>query len=233
MEFKAKELLVAVAAKNEGDWGKTYEDIKNHVKPTDEKIKKFSSLAEQAVTVLDKDYPNAWKTTYRPSIVLFYKKRERSLLSKIETSSVSVLDDGGDLQTKKIIDDILEHGGLIATPDMDSGDIVIRDKTQSLTLSEYPCGAYDAHSEKQRARLVNISASLCGKLFVGIVEDISAVSTAVFYAVGGGAEVYAVPTSLGTIYANNKLIKEGAYIALDWEDVMIKREEKEEERVND
>lgn len=233
MEFKAKELLVAVAAKNEGDWGKTYEDIKNRVKPTDEEIKKFSPFAEQAVTVLDEDYPNTWKTTYQPSIVLFYKGGERSLLSRIGTSSISVLDDGKDLQTKKIIDDILEHGGLIATPDMDSGDIVIKDKTQSLTLSEYPCGAYNSHSEKQRTRLISISASLCGKFFVGIVENISAVGTAVFYAVGGGAEVYTVPTSLGTTYANNELIKEGACIALNWEDVMAEREEKEKEGDND
>ena len=222
MKLKAKELLVTVAAKNGGDWSKMYKFIRDRIKPTDEEIERFSPLAEQAVAILDEDYPDTWKNAHKPPMVLFYKGGERALLGKIGLSSISVLDDGKDLQAKKIVDDILEHGGLIAIPELDSGDIVIKSKTQSLTLSEYPDGAYDANSKKQRARVIDISAGLCGKLFIGIVKN-SLANTAALFATSYGKDVYVVPTSLGTSYANNELIRDGAYVALDWEDVMPER----------
>ena len=231
MELKAKEVLVAVAAKNGGDWSKMYKFIKARIKPADEEIERFSPLAEQAVVILDEDYPNTLKNAYRPPMVLFYKGGERSLLGKIGMSSISVLDDGKDLQTKKIVDDILEHGGLIAIPELDSGDIIIKNKTQSLTLSEYPEGAYDANSKEQRARVVGISASLCNKLFIGIVKNTLA-NTAVFSAISSGKDVYVMPTSLGTSYANNEFIRDGAYVALDWKDVMSERKEEDENADN-
>ena len=226
MKLKAKELLVTIAAKNGGDWSKMYKFIKDRIKPTDEEIERFSPLAEQAVVILDEDYPNTLKNAYRPPMVLFYKGGERSLLGKIGMSSISVLDDGKDPQAKKIIDDILEHGGLIAIPELDSGDIIIKNKTQFLALSEYPEGAYDANSKEQRARVVGISASLCNKLFIGIVKNTLA-NTAVFSAISSGKDVYVMPTSLGTSYANNEFIRDGAYVALDWKDMMSERKEED------
>ena len=138
---------------------------------------------------------------------------------KIMMSSVSVLDDGKDPQTKKIIDGILEHDGFIAIPELDSGNIVLKNKAQSLILSEYPSGAY-AISKEQRLRVIQVSVGLCGKLFVGINEKASIVDIAVLPARINGRDVYVAPTSLGTAYENNELLREGANIALDWRDVM-------------
>ena len=224
---KAKELLVAVAAKNKGDWNKIIKFIRTREKPTGEEIEKFSHLADQIVTILDEDYPMTWKSSVKPPLILFYKGGERSILDKMNwfspqkilMSSVSVLDDGKDPQTKKIVDDILEHDGFIAIPELDSGNIVLKNKTQSLTLSEYPSGAY-ANSKEQRLRVIQVSVGLCGKLFVGINEEASTVDIAVRSALGNGRDVYVVPTSLGATYENNKFLREGANIALDWRDVM-------------
>lgn len=229
MNLRVIKALAAVAVKNNGDWNKEYSDIKNKGMPTDEEIEKLSHLADQVVTILDKNYPESWKKSYRPPIVLFYKGGERSLLDeiphKIMMSSVSILDDGKDPQTKKIIDGILEHEGFIAIPELDSGNIVLKNKAQSLTLSEYPDGAYDVKSKKQRLRVIQISMGLCGKLFVGINEDSSTVDIAVRSAFNNDRDIYVVPTSLGTAYENNKLLKEGANIALDWRDVMSEEDE--------
>lgn len=224
MNLRAKKLLAAVAVKNNGDWNKEYLCIKNKEMWTDEEIEKFSHLADQVVTILDEDYPMTWKSSVKPPLILFYKGGERSLLDemnshKIMMSSVSVLDDGKDPQTKKIIDGILEHDGFIAIPELDSGNIVLKNKKQSLTLSEYPSGVY-ANSKEQRLRVIQISVGLCGKLFVGINEEASTVGIAVRSALGNGRDVYVVPTSLGTAYENNKILREGANIALDWRDVM-------------
>lgn len=240
MNLRVIKSLAAVAVKNNGDWNKEYSDIKNQEMPTDEEIEKFSHLADQVVTILDKNYPESWKKSYRPPLVLFYKGGERSLLDemnwfsphKIMMSSVSVLDDGKDPQTKKIIDDILEHDGFIAIPELDSGNIVLKNKTQSLTLSEYPDGSYDANSKEQRLRIIQISIGLCGKLFVGINEDSSTVGIAVSSAFNNDRDVYVVPTSLGTAYENNKFLREGTNIALDWRDVMPEEDDDEDDDDN-
>ena len=236
---KARKLLAAVAVKNNGDRNKEYLCIKNKEMLTDEEIEKVSHLADQVVTILDEDYPMTWKSSVKPPLILFYKGGERSILDemnwfspqKILMSSVSVLDDGKDPQTKKIVDDILEHDGFIAIPELDSGNIVLKNKTQSLTLSEYPSGAYDANSKEQRLRVIQISVGLCGKLFVGINEDSSTVGIAVRSAFDNGRDVYVVPTSLGT-YENNKFLREGANIALDWRDVMPEEDDDEDDDDN-
>ena len=233
MNLRATKFLAVVAVKNNGDWNKEYSYIKNKEVPTEEEIEKFSHLADQVVTILDEDYPMTWKSSVKPPLILFYKGGERSLLDemnrfsphKIMMSSVSVLDDGKDPQTKKVIDGILEHEGFIAIPELDSGNIVLKNKTRSLTLSEYPSGAYDEKSKEQRLRVIQVSVGLCGKLFVGINEDSSTVGIAVSSALNNGRDVYVVPTSLGTAYENNKFLREGANIALDWRDVMPKEDD--------
>lgn len=225
--IKAKELLVAVAAKNKGDWNKTIKFIRTREKPTGEEIEKFSPLADQAITILDEDYPETWKNSYMPPIVLFYKGGEKSLLSKINRSAIFVVDDGKGPQVKKIIDDLLEHGGLIVKPDLDSGNLLIMDKEQTLILSEYPCGDYDMESKEQRTRVAQIGAGLCGKLFIGATRESSIVTASVITALNNGGDVYAIPMHLGTTYKNNEFIREGANIVLEWSDVMdeIKKEE--------
>ena len=225
---KAKELLVAVAAKNKGDWNKIIKFIRAKEKPTGEEIKKFSPLADQAITILDEDYPETWKNSYMPPIVLFYKGGEKSLLSKINRSAIFVVDDGKGPQVKKIIEDLLEHGGLIVKPDLDSGHLLIMDKEQTLILSEYTCGDYDMESKEQRTRIAQIGAGLCGKLFIGATRENSIVTASVIAALNSGGDVYAIPMHLGTTYKNNEFIREGANIVLEWSDVMDETKKEEE-----
>lgn len=228
MKLKAKELLVAVAAKSKGDWNKIIKFIRAKEKPTGEEIEKFSPLADQAITVLDENYPETWKNSYMPPIVLFYKGGEKSLLSKINRSAIFVVDDGKGPQVKKIIEDLLEHGGLIVKPDLDSGHLLIMDKEQTLILSEYPCGDYDMESKEQRTRVAQIGAGLCGKLFIGATRENSIVTASVITALNNGGDVYAIPMHLGTTYKNNEFIREGANIVLEWSDVMDETKKEEE-----
>lgn len=226
--IKAKELLVTVAAKNKGDWNKIIKFIRTKETPSGEEIEKFSPLADQAITILDEDYPETWKNSYMPPIVLFYKGGEKSLLSKINRSAIFVVDDGKGPQVKKIIEDLLEHGGLIVKPDLDSGHLLIMDKEQTLILSEYPCGDYDMESKEQRTRVAQIGAGLCGKLFIGATRENSIVTASVITALNNGGDVYAIPMHLGTTYKNNEFIREGANIVLEWSDVMDETKKEEE-----
>ena len=226
MNLRAKKLLVVVSVKNNGDWDKEYGFIKDEQKPTREEIEEFSTLADQAVTILDEDYPEPLKSYEKPPFVLFYKGGERSLLKKINTRNkinepiILIRDNGKDSQTKKIIDDILERGGIIVILELNSGNIIIKDKTQSLTLSEYPDGAYDVKSKKQRNRVIRMGVCLCDKLFVGIDEDTLVTDVIVSFTANFGKEVYVVPTHLGAAYKNNNLLRFGARIALEGSDVV-------------
>lgn len=228
MELKAKTLLVAVAAKNRGDYNKTINSIKNKIKPTSEEITEFAPLADEAVTIIDGDYPETWKNSFMPPVVLFYRGGEKSLLSKIDRSAIFVVDDDKEPQVKKIINNILEHGGLIVKPDLDSGHLLIMDKEQALILSEYPCGDYDMESKEQRTRVAQIGAGLCGKLFIGATRENSIVTTSVITILNSGGDVYAIPMHLGTTYKNNEFIREGANIVLEWSDVMDETKKEEE-----
>ena len=228
MNLRAKKLLAAVAVKNNGDWNKEYLCIKNKEMLTDEEIEKVSHLADQVVTILDEDYPMTWKSSVKPPLILFYKGGEKSLLSKINRSAIFVVDDGKEPQVKKIVEDLLEHGGLIVKPDLDSGHLLIMDKEQTLILSEYPCGDYDMESKEQRTRVAQIGAGLCGKLFIGATRENSIVTASVITALNNGGDVYAIPMHLGTTYKNNEFIREGANIVLEWSDVMDETKKEEE-----
>ena len=179
------------------------------------------------MTILDEDYPNTLKSYEKPPFVLFYKGGERSLLKKINTRNkineptILIRDNGKDSQTKKIIDDILERDGIIVILELNSGNIIIKDKTRSLALSEYPDGAYDVKSKKQRDRVIRMGVCLCDKLFVGIDEDTLVTRLFVYFAANFGKKIYVVPTHLGTAYRNNNLLRCGASIALEASDVML------------
>ena len=227
MELKAKTLLVAVAAKNGGDYNKTINFIKNKIKPTDEEIAKFAPLADEAVTIIDENYSETWKNSFMLPIVLFYRGGEKSLLGKIDRSAICVVDDDKGPQVKKIINDLLEHGGVIVKPDLDSRSLLIMDKDHGLILSEYPYGEYNEESKEQRTRVAQIGAGLCGKLFIGATRESSIVSASVITALNSGGDVYAIPMHLGTTYKNNEFIREGANIVLEWSDVMTESEKEE------
>lgn len=220
MKFEAKELLIAIAGKNKGDLAKIYKDLENKENPTNEEIEKFFPLVDQAITIIDEGYPDTLKYAYHAPIVLFYKRGKKSLINKVDMSSVFVLDDNKNPQTKKITHDLLDHDKLVVIPNLDAGNIMIKYGTQALVLSEYPYDgeAYD-NSKEKRMRIAQVGVSLCGKLFVGISKDTEVVRAAVSSALSNARDVYVAPTRLGTTYENNKFIRDGASIALDWLDI--------------
>lgn len=221
MKFGAKEVLIAIAAKNKGDWDKTYMDLRNKERPTDEEIEKFFPIVDQSITIIDEDYPKTWEHVDKSPLVLFYKGGRKSLINKVDMSSVFVLDDNKNPQTKKIISDLLDHDKLVVIPILDAGNIMIKYGKQTLVLSEYPYVgvSYDINSIEKRRRVAQIGAILCGKIFVGISKDTEVVRAAVSSALSNGRDIYVAPTRLGAAYENNKFIRDGASIALDWLDI--------------
>ena len=84
--MQARQILIALAIRNKGDWSATYNDILKKAEPTEEELAKAEGV--ECLTLLDEDYPTVLKQSFRPPFVLFYKGN-KSLLN--DTKKVAVL----------------------------------------------------------------------------------------------------------------------------------------------
>lgn len=75
------EVLVALAVKADGDWNGIYQMVKNKVILPDEEVNAlFGKVKSGAITVVDEDYPSAFKETFHQPLVVFYYG-DKSLLA--------------------------------------------------------------------------------------------------------------------------------------------------------
>ena len=199
MQIKAKELLVAVAVKNNGDFNEIIRTIRNKEPISNEEIAKYSHLCQNAVAIIDDNYPKTYKNINMPPLVLFLKDGDHSLLTEASKRGVCVLDDKKTSKINEIVGGILDHGW-----------------------------CYDKDSKIQRARVASIAAGLCGRLFVGYGISALDVSHAVSCTINGEGDVYVVPASIDSKdQLNNALIYEGANVALSWEDIVEHKDDEE------
>lgn len=69
----AREVLLALAVKHQGDYGKMFSDIKKIVPLTEEdKQKAKSETKANYLTIIDADYPECFRNAYQPPLLLFY-----------------------------------------------------------------------------------------------------------------------------------------------------------------
>lgn len=223
MKFSGKQVLTALSVKYGGSFDDVYNAIKRKEKLSDEDIEKCSRLSENAIAIIDEDYPNACKRSTCPPIILFVKEGRRSLLDNVSDSGVAVFDDSGVIYgAGEIIHDLLENGKTVVVPDFGQGTVLIENKDDYLILSEYPEGAYDKSSGKQGMRLVFVAVALCNTVLIGACDKGKA-NFAAGFALRDGKEVKVIPMGLDKKgYVNDALIKEGADVALTWEDVLPK-----------
>lgn len=228
MQIKAKELLVAVAVKNNGDFNEIIRTIRNKEPISSEEIAKYSHLCQNAVAIIDDDYPKTYKNINMPPLVLFLKDGDHSLLTEASKRGVCVLDDRKTSKINEIVGGILDHGCTIAVPNFENGEIMLENKQHFLFITEYPDGCYDKDNKTQRARVASIAAGLCGRLFVGYGISALDVSHAVSWNLNGKGDVYVVRASIDSKdQFNNALIYEGANVALSWEDVVDHEDDEE------
>lgn len=71
--LNGRQILIALAIKYKGDWESMYEAIsKKDVEDLDKNYEEFAHAKCNAVTILDKEYPQILKQIYMPPFVLFY-----------------------------------------------------------------------------------------------------------------------------------------------------------------
>lgn len=71
--IEPRDLLTAVAVKNNGDWDKIYEAIRLKDFPSEEEtVEICSKIKSKVLTALDKEYPEWLRRVYKPPFILFY-----------------------------------------------------------------------------------------------------------------------------------------------------------------
>lgn len=70
-----RDIVIGFYVKNDGDWMKIYDDIKNQTIIEDEKeflnsVKEFEKKHKKVITIVDEDYPDELKMIYKPPFVL-------------------------------------------------------------------------------------------------------------------------------------------------------------------
>lgn len=222
MKFSGKQVLTALSVKYGGSFDDVYNAIKRKEKLSDEDIEKCSRLSENAIAIIDEDYPNVCRQSTCTPIILFVKGGKRSLLDSVSNSGVAVFDDGGIVYgAGEMVHDLLENGKTIVVPDFGQGTVLIENKNNFLIVSEYPEGAYDKSSSKQHMRLVQVAVALCNTVLIGAYDDQDKAKFAAGFALRDEREVKVIPMGLDKKgYVNDALIKEGADVALTWEDVL-------------
>lgn len=229
MQSKIKELLVAVAVKNNGNYNGIVKTIHDREPISSEEIAKYSHLCQSTVTPLDEDCPKTLTYLPMPPLVLFLKDGYRGLLADASKRGVCVLDDRRTPKINEIVGDILDHGGTIVVPNFENGEIMLENKQHFLIITEYPDECYDEDSEVHRSRVAHVAAGLCGNLFVGYGIPVSDVKIAVDQALDIGSDICVAPTSIDVDpkkSINNQLIQDGADVAFGWKSILDRKYDK-------
>ena len=242
--MNARKLLIDTVIANKGDWGKVYSIFSN--KEMD-KVPKADDFKGNCITMVDQDYPDVLKDSDRPPFVLFYEGdlsllKNNNIISVVGTRNPS---DEGVYATRTLLseEDTIIHSGSLGTAALASDtvnhSIVVlphgldfdRNLVDSivskggLVLTEFPLGV--EKTQDNCGAVCRIIEKLAHKTLVLEAHKYGSSAIRVSYALKYGHDVYVVPMSLSNDKANlnNQLIRDGAIIVLDKEDLHDERKQ--------
>jgi DNA processing protein len=204
-QINGRDILTFLALKYEGDWNKIYEAIKNKELVDSVTLKEtIRTLKSKVCLIIDEDYPEALKKSYKPPFALFYygdlssltRNRQITMLSHSNptTKLSKTLNQFAESLSKKYgIVTIFNQGVnnsiadsantkklvVIGTNGIDSLQVQMNPAKASLIMSEYP-GHYIG-TESDVAWAVRIASSIGEKLIVSKPDEKSYIGIAVGY----------------------------------------------------
>lgn len=199
--LSTKQIITYIAIKNELDWDKTYEDIRNKRFSTDDKMENYFETHDlrNVLTILDQEYPSVLKNVRKPPFVLFYE---------------------GNLDALNNLEDSIYVTALNNNFKIDFNNLVLvgkDDKGYYISVR----GILKLRTTDSIIEAVRVAMLLAGKVVITHTNSNynNAIQIGVACALDAGKNIYCQPTSeVGTI--NNRLIKEGAYLAETEQDLL-------------
>ena len=70
--FDMRYYLLVMVSQHKGNWDLVIEDLKNKREITSEEVQKYKSEAGSFMSLIDQDYPERLKQSYKPPLVVFY-----------------------------------------------------------------------------------------------------------------------------------------------------------------
>lgn len=199
--LSTKQIITYIAIKNELDWDKTYEDIRNKRFSTDEKMENYFETHDlsNVLTILDQEYPSVLKNVRKPPFVLFYEGNLDALNNLEDTIYRSGFSNNFTIPMLKLI---------FVGKDKKGYYVMVRGILKLRTINSVE-------------EATKIAMVLANKIVITQYNDneTNAIRTGVLCALEAGKDIYCQPTSeVGTL--NNRLIKEGAYLAETEQDLL-------------
>lgn len=252
--MNANEIIIYLSFINDGDWDKTFNDIRSKRRDfSNEDVQNvLKNIKSKFITLLDKEYPETLKNSYKPPLALYYYG-DISLLKEYE-KSVCVIGSRnpssyGIEMTEKIVNDlpndIVIVSGLANGIDVTSHKAAINTnhktiavigsgidncypsenqrvyeeiKENHLLLSEYP---NMVKPDKDHFPMRNrILAALSKTVVVTDASYRSGSSITVSFAIEGGKNVCCIPHKATEQSLCNKLIKEGARLIENGDEIL-------------
>ena len=230
--MKANEILVALALKNNGNWEKMFDDVKNKRMNFDENVKN----TDKYITMLDDEYPNYLKTIMKPPFVLFYQgdisllrndnvaylvKKELSVEQKSEieyfvnneTNTIVVY---GQTPSAMFTIDEAKKAGLkticVLGEGLDQVDPFIAN-TADLIITEFPRNVESVETNEMFAQ--RLVAAFSNEVKVVEIERKSPNLLVVDWALNQGKDIKVMPVNINRRkLCNNELLLDGAFVLL-------------------
>lgn len=116
MSYSARNLLIALALKYDGDWSKVVHGVETHEELSEEEVAAAASY--QAITILDEGFPEVLRQSYKPPLVLFYKG-DIELLKKDYSKRLAVVGSRKllsytDYDVKRILKPLIEKYDIVS-----------------------------------------------------------------------------------------------------------------------
>ena len=241
--MQAREIIIALAIKNQGDWHRIYEDVKSR---NMDDLEKYNTNVD-AITILDNDYPEKLKRINKPPFVLFYKGNKDLLNKKIIVVCGSRETTEAELKkTEKIVNKLnnndyavingmaqgIEHTALETAKNKiavlgHSLDQCYPNSEKSLKeeignvgllLSEFPLNTLPlTENYMQRDRII---AGLCDKMAVISAAKLSGTFRTIMMALQNNIDIYCLPNLADEESPCNELIKEGANLLISGNELL-------------
>ena len=239
-------VLIYFAIKYNGNWDLIYQALEKKEKIPVEEMKKTEEqiLREKwnLITILDSDYPNKLKTAYKPPFVLWCKGDKDILKEKLITISGNELDVNSQTRIKNFLPKVLEKCLIITASFKGVDEKVIeqseekpvvfvlanglnkpyingKTKSNDLFISEYPPeSVFKKEHVSQRNRII----SAFGEALVLInSKKNSGINSLITNFLNLGKDVYCFPGDGSLNDGNSHLIKQGAHLITQVEDLNI------------
>lgn len=240
---QARQILLALSLKYNGDWDKIYEALQGKEEVDVEKL--TGGFTTPYITVLDEEYPSSLKQTFKPPFVLFYYG-DINLL-KDEENNVAIAGTRHPSQEGEFVaNSIANHlsdKNVVCGLSQGTETIVLKKAISNgnrpiIVLGSgidycYPKSNIDLYNViKEKGLIVSeypntiapdlntmpfrkrIISALSKIILCGEFSNKSGTTLLVNYALQQGKDIYVAPMSLQSDSANNELISDGAFMFL-------------------